>query len=100
MRYRRARWLGLALGASLVLTACSAQGGEPVSVTTPNGEVSPTAAPSSEGPSAPSTGKPARNDLKKGRVTRSLEAGAVERHRQVFVTEPCPTVVSAASPNP
>ena len=33
---------------------------------------------SNERPSAPSTGKPAHNDLKRGRVTRSLKAGAVK----------------------
>ena len=76
MRYHRARWLGLALGALLVLPACSAgEGSEPVSVTTPYGQVTPTAGASSERPSAPSTGKPAHNDMKKGRVTRSLKAG-------------------------
>jgi hypothetical protein len=66
-RYGRARWRGHALGALLVLPACSAQrGSEPVSVTTPYAEVTPTAVPSNEQPSAPATGKPARNDLKKG----------------------------------
>ena len=79
MRYQRARWLAFALGALLVLSACSARAGsEPVSVTTPYGEVTPTAAPSSERPSASSTGETAHNDLKKARVTRSLKAGAVK----------------------
>jgi hypothetical protein len=79
VRYRRARWLGLALAAFLLLPACSAQGGsEPVSVTTPYGQVTPTAVPSSERPPAPSTDKPAPNDLKKGRVTRSLKTGRVK----------------------
>ena len=78
MRHGRARWMGLALAASFVLSGCAAAGREPVSVTTPYGQVNPTAAASSEQPSAPSTGKPLRNDLKKGRVTRSFEAGAVE----------------------
>jgi hypothetical protein len=46
-------------------------------VTTPYAEVTPTAVPSKERPSVPSTDKPLRNDLKKGRVTRTLKAGAV-----------------------
>jgi hypothetical protein len=76
VRYHRARWLGLALGALLVLPACSArEGSEPVSVTTPYEQVTPAAGASSERPSAPATGKPAHNDMKKGRVTRSLKAG-------------------------
>lgn len=79
MRYQRARWLGLALGALLVLAACSARdGSEPVSVTTPYEQVTPIAGASSERLSAASTGKPAHNDLKKGHVTRSLKAGAVK----------------------
>jgi hypothetical protein len=78
VRYGRARWLGLAVGALLVLPACSAQrGSQPVSVTTPYAEVTPTAVSSNEQPSASATGKPARNELKKGRVTRTLQAGAV-----------------------
>ena len=71
------RWLGLALGASLILSACSEQG-EPVSVTTPSEQVSSTAPPSSEEPSTPSTGKPSQNDLKTGHLTRSLKAGDVK----------------------
>ena len=79
MRYRRARWLALALGAILILPACSADGGsEPVSVTTPYGDVTPAAVPSGTESSAPSTGKPPRNDLKNGRVTRSIKAGSVK----------------------
>ena len=77
MQYRRARWLGPVVVASLALTACSAIGGEPVSVNTPAGEVASTAAPSSGGQSEPSTGERARNDLTKGRETRSLDAGAM-----------------------
>ena len=77
MRYQR--WLTSVLGALVVLSACSARPGtEPVSVTTPYGEVTPTAAPSSERTSASSNGETADNDLKKGRVTRSLKAGAVK----------------------
>ena len=71
------RWLGLALGALLILSACSEQG-EPVSVTTPSESVSSTAPPSSEEPSTPSTGKPAHNDLRTGHLTRSLKAGDVK----------------------
>ena len=71
------RWLGLALGALLILSACSEQG-EPVSVTTPSESVSSTAPPSSEEPSTPSTGKPSHNDLKTGHLTRTLEAGNVK----------------------
>ena len=79
MRYQRARWLGLALGALLVLPACSArEGSGPVSVTTPYERVTPTAGASSERPSAQSDDEPAHNDLKKGRVTRSLKAGTVK----------------------
>ena len=79
MRYRRARWLALALGAILILPACSADGGsEPVSVTTTYGDVTPAAVPSGTESSAPSTGKPPRNDLKNGRVTRSIKAGSVK----------------------
>jgi hypothetical protein len=78
VRHRRAQWLGLALVATFVLSGCSAEGREPISATTPYGQVTPTAAPSTEPPSAPSTGKSARNDLKKGRVTRSLKSDAVE----------------------
>lgn len=78
MRYRRARSLGLALAALSFFPACSAdRGNEPVSVTTPFAEATPTAVPSSERSSTPSTDKPSRNDLKKGRVTRTLNAGAV-----------------------
>jgi hypothetical protein len=71
------RWLGLALGASLILSACSEQG-EPVSVTTPSEQVSSTAPPSSEEPSTPSNGKPSQNDLRTGHLTRSLKAGDVK----------------------
>ena len=71
------RWLGLALGALLILSACSEQG-EPVSVTTPSEQVSSTAPPSSEEPSTPSTGKPSQNDLKTGHLTRTLKAGNVK----------------------
>ena len=71
------RWLGLALGALLILSACSEQG-EPVSVTTPSEPVSSTAPPSSEEPSTPSNGKPSPNDLKTGHLTRTLEAGSVK----------------------
>ena len=71
------RWLGLALGASLILSACSEQG-EPVSVTTPSEQVSSTAPPSSEEPSTPSTGKPSQNDLRTGHLTRSVKAGDVK----------------------
>ena len=78
VRNRGMRWLGLALGASLILSACSEQGGEPVSVTTPSDHVSAAADPSSEQPSAPSTGKRPRNDLRKGDLTRSLRAGDVK----------------------
>jgi hypothetical protein len=79
VRYRRARWLGLALGALLVFPACSAQGGsEPGSVSTQYRQVISSSVPSSERPAAPSTGKPERNDLKRGRVTRSFKAGAVK----------------------
>jgi hypothetical protein len=75
VRNRGMRWLGLAIGASLILSGCSAQGGEPVSVTTPGESVSSTAPPSTEEPSATSTGKPSPNDLKTGHLTRSLKAG-------------------------
>jgi hypothetical protein len=47
-------------------------------VTTPYEQMTPTPGASSERSSAPSTDKPAHNDLKKGRVTRSLKAGAVK----------------------
>jgi hypothetical protein len=77
VRYRRARCLGLAVAASLVLSACSELGGGPVSVTTPISHTTPSGAPSTKRPSAPSTAK-LRNDLKKGRVTRSFEAGALQ----------------------
>ena len=71
------RRLGLALGALLILSACSEQG-EPVSVTTPSESVSSTAPPSSEEPSTPSNGKPSQNDLKTGHLTRTLKAGNVK----------------------
>ena len=77
VRNRGMRWLGLALGALLILSACSGQGGEPVSVTTPSDAVSSTAPPS-EQPSTPSTGKPSHNDLRTGHLTRSLKAGDVK----------------------
>jgi hypothetical protein len=77
VRHRRARWLGLAVVVPLAFSACSAVGGEPVSVTTPNGQVAPTAVPSTEDSSAPETNLPAPNDLKNGRVTRSLKTGRV-----------------------
>jgi hypothetical protein len=70
------KWLGLALGAALILSACSEQA-KPASVTTPSGQVSPTMAPSTDEPSTPSTGKPPRNDLQRERLTRSLMAGDV-----------------------
>jgi hypothetical protein len=73
---RKMRWLVFALGALLVLSACSDQG-KPASVTTPAESVSSPAPPSSEEPSAPSTGKPKHNDLKTGKLTRTLEAGEV-----------------------
>ena len=76
VRNRGMRWLGLALGALLILSACSAQGGEPVSVTTPSDSVSSTAPP--DEPSSPSTGKPSHNDLRTGHLTRSLKAGDVK----------------------
>jgi hypothetical protein len=78
VQYRRARWLALVLGVLLALPACSAVGGnEPISVTTPNAEVTPTAVASKERPSVASTNKPLRNDLKKRRLTRTVKAGAV-----------------------
>ena len=46
-------------------------------MTTPYVQGTPTAVPSDEPPSAQSTEEPAPNDLKKGRVTRTLKAGAV-----------------------
>jgi hypothetical protein len=78
VQHRRARWLGLALAAAFALLGCSSPGGEPVSVTTPYAQVTPAAAPSSDRPSAPSSQKPAPNDLKKGRTTRSLKTGPVK----------------------
>ncbi len=79
MAYPRVHRLVVALAALLVLPACSAErGNEPVAVTTPYAEVTPTAVPSTERPSAaPSTSKPLHNDLKKGRLTRKLKAGTV-----------------------
>jgi hypothetical protein len=71
------RWLGLAVGALLILSACSKQG-EPVSVTTASAPASSTPLQSSEEPSTPSTGKPSANDLKTGNLTRTLEAGNVK----------------------
>jgi hypothetical protein len=71
------RWLGVALGALLILSACSEQG-EPVSVTTPSESVSSTAPPSSEEPSIPSTEKSSQNDLRTGHLTRTVEAGNVK----------------------
>jgi hypothetical protein len=70
------RWLGLALGALLILSGCSKQG-EPVSVTTASAPVSSTPLQTTEEPSTPSTGKPSQNDLKTGHLTRRLEAGNV-----------------------
>jgi hypothetical protein len=78
LRYRGVRWLGLALGALFVLPACTAESAnEPVSVTTPFSEVTASAAPSGEPTSTQSARKPARNDLKNGRATRTLKAGGV-----------------------
>ena len=74
---RKMRWLVFALGALLVLSACSDQG-KPVSVTTPGESVSSPAPASSEEPSIPSTGKPLHNDLKTGQLRRSLNAGDVK----------------------
>ena len=71
------RWLGLALGALLIVSACSGQG-EPVSVTTPSESVSSNAPLSSEEPSTPSTGKPSQNDIRTGHLTRSLTAGDIK----------------------
>jgi hypothetical protein len=73
---RRMRWLVLALGALLVLSACSDQG-KPASVTAPGESVSSRALPSSDEPSTPSTRKPSHNDLKTGQLTRTLKAGDV-----------------------
>jgi hypothetical protein len=47
-------------------------------VTTPYVEATPTAVPSGERPSTPTTSEPASNDLKKGRVTRTFKAGSVK----------------------
>jgi hypothetical protein len=69
------RWLGLALGALLILSACSEQG-EPASVTSES--VSSTAPPPSEEPSTPSNGKPSHNDLKTGHLARTLEVGNIK----------------------
>ena len=74
---RKMRWLVFALGALLVLSACSDQG-KPASVTTPGESVSSPAPPLSEEPSIPSTGKPLHNDLKTGQLTRTLKAGEVK----------------------
>ena len=92
------RWLGLALGASLILSACSEQR-EPASVTTPSEHVSSTALPSSKEPSIPSTGKPPRNDLKTGHLTRTLKAGNVKVAVDI-VTKPCGTMVSRCRSTP
>jgi hypothetical protein len=73
---RTIRRLVFALGALLVLSACSDQA-KPASVTTPGESVSSPAPPSSEEPSTPSTGKPLHNDLKTGQLTRTLKAGDV-----------------------
>jgi hypothetical protein len=78
VRYGRARWLGLALAASFVLLGCTAEGGQPISETRPFGHVTPTAVQSSERPSEAPSEKPPPNDLKKGRVTRSLKTGPVK----------------------
>jgi hypothetical protein len=78
VRYRGVRWLVLGLGALLVLPACSADvGKQPVALTTPYAEVTPITVRSEERPSTPPADKPLPNDLKKGRVTRTLKAGAV-----------------------
>jgi hypothetical protein len=62
----------------MVIPACSAESGnEPWSVTTPYAEVTPSTAPSGERTSTPANRKRARNDLKTGRATRTLKAGAV-----------------------
>ena len=71
------RWLGLALGASLILSACSEQG-EPVSVTAPSEPVASTAPQSTEEPSTPSNRKSSPNDLRTGHLTRTVEAGSVK----------------------
>ena len=78
MAHPRVHRLVVALAALLILPACSAgRGNEPVAVTTPYAEVTPSAIPSTERPSVPSTSKPLHNDLKKGRLTRKLKAGSV-----------------------
>jgi hypothetical protein len=71
------RWLGLSLGALLILPACAKQA-EPVSVTPPSEAVSSTAPQSSEEPSTASNQKPSRNDLETGHLTRTLKAGNVK----------------------
>ena len=83
--------------ADMILSACSEQGGEPVSVTTPSDHVSAAADPSSEQPSAPSTGKRPRNDLRKGHLTRSLRAGDVKITVEYLLRNPVERVVSRRS---
>jgi hypothetical protein len=72
---RRMRWLGVAFGALLILSACTERG-EPASVTTPGESVS-SPAPSEE-PSVPANRKPSPNDLKTGHLRRTLAADGVE----------------------
>ena len=101
MRYQRARWLGLALGALFVLSACSARAAsEPVSVTTPYGRGDSHRGAVERATLRADNRQPAHNDLKKARVTRSLKAGAVKLNRQVLITKPCPRVVSRRRPTP
>ena len=70
-------WLGLALGALLILSACSGLGGHAASVTPPS-SISPTAVSPAEQPSTEPTGESSRNDLKTGYLTRSLKVGDVK----------------------
>jgi len=81
------KWLGLALGAALMLSACSKQG-EPVSVTTPSDQVPSTGIAATEEPSTPSTAKRPHNDLERGRLARSLTAGNVSVNVQYSLRNP------------
>ncbi len=91
MRHLQRGRLAWGLAASFILSGCSIFGGDPESTTTPTPEVSaavPSAPATSADPSAsatsavptpsesPSTPQP-RNDLKAGRLTRTLTSGSV-----------------------
>ena len=73
MHQTAVKWFGLMVVAVLAFSACSNAGPTRVPPTTPRPPTSSATSPS--GTATIASTKPARNDLKKGRITRTLQAG-------------------------